>query len=466
MKFLRHFKAILIVVITLFIANNSYALLNLKVNSDTDLPRHKILFFGFDVDEARLDQDVKQIMSMIMKNLNSTNLFEIVAATNAMEVMLQDSSIYVNISDNDMEEQRKNAKINSDSIPNFEKYSEQNISAIIVGDFKYDEVGNLEAKIRAWDVLDQKQLFGRFYNASEDNYNKIANYVSNEIFIKLTGEKIGHFDSKITYVAESGSLSNRLKRLALIDFNGSNQKFLSDGSELVLTPTFSRNHDEIFYLRYFLDKPHIFKINLNNGRSNKVTGFRQTNFSPAPHPTDSSKILLSAIVDQNTDIYEYDMITNTSTRITNDQSIDTTPSYSPDGSKIVFTSDRDGKQQIYLINYNDYSLRQIGNPDNAYSKPQWSPDGKYIAFTKFKNNEFYAGIILPDGSNEKILAKGYVLEGVKWSPSSRYLIYSKKRGPYGPESIPRLFTVDIITGFEYEIPTPNGEGAIDPDWVS
>ncbi len=463
MKFLRNLFIIIATFSCFFVATPSLATINLKINANEEVPRHKILFFGFDVDDNDLDQDIKKIMTMIMRNLNSTNLFEIIADSQNMEIMLPNSSIYNSIN-NDIAP-RYNSSLNAESVPNFEKYKKQNISAIIVGDFKYDEAGNLEAKIRAWDVLDEKQLFGRFYGASSDNYNKIANYVSNEIFTKLTGEKIGHFNSRITYIAESGTLTKRIKKLALINFDGSDQKFLTDGSDLVLTPAFSRNRDEIFYLRYFLNKPHIFKINLNNNKSNKLAGFTDTNFSPAPHPTDSSKILLTAIIDQNIDIYEFNMLSNELKRITSNEAIDTTPSYSPDGSKIIFASDRSFGQQIYLIDFENLSLRQISNSGASYSKPQWSPDGRYISFTKFKNNTFYAGIMLPDGSNEKTLAQGYVLESVKWSPNSRYLIYSKKRSAYGPNSIPRLFIVDIITGFEYELPTPKNEGALDPDWV-
>jgi len=463
MHFIKNPLSIFICFIFFFISSSN-AVINLKINDNDELRRHKILFFGFDVDDPDLDQGVKKIMAMIMRNLNSTNLFKIVADFDDMEIMLPDSTIYSNL--NDDKNPRYISKVTAESVPNFEKYSKDNVSAIVVGDFKYDKVGNIEAKIRAWDVLDQKQLFGRFYGASEDNYDKIANYVSNEIFTKLTGEKIGHFNSKITYIAESGPLNKRTKKLAIINFDGSEQRFLSDGSDLVLTPVFSKNRDEIFYLRYFLDKPHIFKVNLNNNKSNKATGFRDTNFSPAPHPTDPNKILLSAIVDKNTDIYEFNMLTNESLRITRHDAIDTTPSYSPDGSKIVFSSDRSGRQQIYVIDNKDYSVKRLSNANASYSKPQWSLDGKHIAFTKFQNNKFYAGIMLSDGTNEKILAEGYLLEGVKWSPSSRYLIYSKKRGPYGAESIPRLFIVDIVTGFEYEVPTPNNEGALDPDWIS
>ena len=37
------------------------------------------------------------------------------------------------------------------------------------------------------------------------------------------------------------------------------------------------------------------------------------------------------------------------TRLTDTQAIDTSPSYSPDGAHIVFESDRGGTQQLYVM---------------------------------------------------------------------------------------------------------------------
>jgi hypothetical protein len=45
------------------------------------------------------------------------------------------------------------------------------------------------------------------------------------------------------------------------------------------------------------------------------------------------------------------------------------------------------------------------------------------------------------------------------------LIYSKKLGAYGKNSIPKLYVIDIITGYEHQIATPPEEGATDPDWI-
>jgi TolB protein len=116
------------------------------------------------------------------------------------------------------------------------------------------------------------------------------------------------------------------------------------------------------------------------------------------------------------------------------------------------------------MNLETLSQNKISNGEGSYSKPMWSPDGKLIAFTKQKNNTFFVGVMNSKGMGEKLLTSAYLVEGARWSPSGRYLIYSKKRAPYGKDSIPRIFIMDIITGHEHEIPTPKDEGATDPDW--
>lgn len=447
---MKKFRVVIFLLTFVSFANQAFATVSFSVKNE-EIPKTKILFFGFDSIDPNLKTDSFEIFERVKKNLKTTDLFEILKQVGQFEAQ-KDASL---AQDN----------LTVESIPNFEKYTKAGIGAIVIGQFNYDAVGNLEVRIRMWDVLDRRQLFGKFYTASKDNLRKAANLISNEIFKAISGESSGHFTSQILYVSETGAAAKRTKKINLIDFDGENNYALTDGRELVLTPIFSKRAGEIFYLRYFEDKPQIFSLDLKNLRSKKVGGFRGTTFAASVHPKDPNLILLSAIVDGNTDIYELNINANSAKRLTKNPAIDTTPAYSPDGKFITFASDRDSGQKLYVMYADGSAVARITAESGSYSKPVWSPDGKLIAFTKIKGGQFYIGVMAPNGKGEKLLTSAYLVEGAKWSPNSRYLIYSKKKGPYGRESIPRLFVIDVVTGFEFEVATPAGEGASDPDWA-
>ena len=489
MKFLKIF---IILVISSTQVNQALAGVFFNVK-DEDASKTKILFFGFDPTDPNLHQDAFEIIERVRRNLKSTDLFEVVKNSGRLEIAgkdIDEDKIVTNADEKipsnkyDRLENNKNAvksgggKVNQSSIdivaptisvetlPDFEKYSKAGIGAIVIAQFDYDADHNLEMRVRTWDVLDQRQLFGKFYSSSKGNYKKMANLLSDELYKTITGEKKGHFNSQIIYVAESGGVKKRTKKIVQMDFDGENRHVLTDGRDLVLTPIFSRNPNEIFYLRYFENKPQIFSLDVRNLRSKKIGNFRGTTFAASAHPKDQNLILLSAIFDGNSDIYEMNISDNVAKRLTKSPAIDTTASYSPDGKSILFVSDRDAGQQIYLMNSNGSDVRKISVGDGSYAKPSFSPDGTMIAFTRIKAGQFYIGTMSANGKNERLLAKGYIVEGAKWSPNGRYLIYSKKKGVYGKDSVPKLCIIDIATGFEFELPTLAGEGATDPDWIA
>ncbi len=432
----------------------------ISIKQDTK-NKENLIFVGFENLDPATNQQVENIFRQIIYNLGSTNLFSFSNYQQSSEKspldFIEDVSLSV-----------KNAIstqfINVETMPKFDNLSKANINSLIVVEAKNNEKGILEIKLRLWDVLDQKQVIGKFYSAPISSHKKMSNIIANDIYKALTGEQSGHFDSKIAYISETGSAKNRTKRISIIDFDGKNRHILTSGSDLVLTPNFTFDASQIFYLRYHDYRPQVFRINLGNLLNEKIGGFAGTTFAAYPHPTNSNIVLLSVILEENSDIYELNISKNTARRLTTHPSIDTTPSFSPDGKTIAFSSDRDGGQQIYLINSDGGNLRRISYGGGSYSKPIWSPDGKMIAFTKVKNNQFSIGVMFSDGKNEKTVTSAHVVEGAKWSPNGRYLIYSKKLEQFGFNSIPKLYIIDIVTGHEFKINTPENEGATDPDW--
>ncbi len=445
MKFI---TSIILFFFLLIQANNCMALVNLRID-DKEIPKVKILFGSTSRDDLQAKLDIEEILSKVKRNLQNTDLFTITQKSNNITAVTTSA----------------NNDLSIEKVPDFVKYSNVGVEMLLVVDANFNQVGDLEVKVRLWDVLDERQLFGKFYASNKSNYKKMSSLVSDEIFKAATGEKAGHFDSKITYIAESGRALKRMKRIVTMDFDGKNLRYLTSGRDLVLTPIFVKQRDEILFVRFFGQKPQIYSLDTKNALVRKVGSFRGTTFAPTVNPKDNDLIAFSVIDNGNSNIYQMNLSSNKTTRLTSTKAIDTTPSYSPDGEYLTFSSDRLGNEQIYIMNNEGRDVRKITSDSGSYSKPVWSPDGKFIAFTKIKAGQFSIGIIDIDGRNEKILTGGYLVEGAKWSPNSRYLIYSRKDGAYGKSSIPKLYVIDVLTGFERQLPTPKREGATDPDWV-
>ena len=460
-------KSLLVAIALISYSSRAHATLNITIKDD-NLSKNKILFIGFESSNFSINNEVKQILQKIIYNLETTNLIEPVIQNQISQtpIALQNNEIINNNPNNFNQNISQSIDfIDINAIPDFDKYYNSGIENLVTAQFNYDAIGNLETRVRMWDILDRKETFGKFYSSTPENYRKTANLISDEIYKSITSETLGHFNSQIVYTSETGTFRKRIKKISMIDFDGENYRNLTDGSEMVLTPIFSKRRDEIYYLRYFQGRPQIFSLNTKTLRSQKVGGFRGTTLAPNVNPKTPDRILLTAIVDGNSDIHEFNIPQNFAKKLTKSPAIDTTASYSPDGNSMVFVSDREGSQQLYTMNIETLSLTKISNGEGSYSKPMWSPDGRSIAFTKQKSGKFFVGVMNINGRGEKLLTNAYLVEGARWSPNGRYLIYSKKRTPYGQESIPRIFTIDILTGYEHEIQTPPNEGATDPDWL-
>lgn len=314
----------------------------------------------------------------------------------------------------------------------------------------------IRVDFRLWDVASEQQLIGKSFTTTKNNWRRIAHVVADAIYERLTGDK-GYFNTRVVYVSETGRATRRIKRLAMMDQDGENHKFLTDGRNLVLTPRFSPNMQKITYLEFVGNSPRVYMLDLDTNRRQVLGNFPGMTFAPVFSP-DSSKVLLSYANHGSTNIYEMNIKTRKTRQITYGSAISTSPSYSPDGSKIVFNSDRGGNQQLYVMNADGSNVERISFGKGRYATPVWSPRGDYIAFTKMVNGAFYIGVMYPDGTGERILADGYLVEGPTWSPNGRVLMYFRQdRG-----SPVRLYSIDLTGYNERRIVTP--AEASDPAW--
>jgi len=315
----------------------------------------------------------------------------------------------------------------------------------------------LKAEFRLWDVNTAQQLAGQQYFTSPEYWRRIAHIISDQIYERLTGEK-GYFDSRVVFVDETGSKERRVKRLALMDQDGANVRYLTRGADLVLTPRFSPSTQEITYMEFGQGDPRVYLFNIETGQREIVGNFPGMSFSPRFSP-DGQRVIMSLQQGGNSNLFVMDLRSKSTTRLTDTPAIDTSPSYAPDGTRICFESDRGGKPQIYVMPATGGAAQRISFGEGSYSTPVWSPRGDYIAFTKQGGGQFSIGIMKTDGSGERLLTSGFHNEGPTFAPNGRVVMFFRDPGGNGG---PSLFTVDISGRNELRVPTPGF--ASDPAW--
>jgi TolB protein len=346
--------------------------------------------------------------------------------------------------------------------PNFPAWKTLNAQALATGLLSKTGDGRTRVEFRLWDVFGQQQMIGTAYMTTTANWRRIAHIISDAIYKRMTGEQ-GYFDTRIVYISETGSYGARVKRLAIMDQDGANHRFLTDGSALVLTPRFSPTAQKITYMAYYNNKPRVYIYDIDTGRQEVLGDFPGMTFAPRFSP-DGNKVVMSLSKGANSDIYTLDLRGRGVTQLTRENSINTSPSYAPDGKSIVFESDRGGSQQLYVMNADGSGAHRISYGSGKYANPVWSPRGDLIAFTKMQGGQFYIGVIRPDGKGEREIATAFHVEGPTWAPNGRVLAYFKEL-PTGVRRTGRsaqVYTVDL-TGFnEVKVPTPL-DGS-DPAW--
>lgn len=357
------------------------------------------------------------------------------------------------------------------TVPRFGDWRVIKAQALVQGRTEMVPDGRLRVEFRLWDVFSEQQMIGLAYFTVPDNWRRVAHIISDAIYKRVTGED-GYFDTRIVYVSEQprtakGVGLNRFnpfgKRLAIMDQDGENHRYLTDGSTLVLTPRFSPTLQEITYMSYFKNRPRVYIFNIDTGRQEVLGDFPGMTFAPRFSP-DGKQIIMSMAKDGNSEVYVMDLRTRVVRQLTYHSAIDTSPSFSPDAGQVVFNSDRGGSQQLYVMDSRGKNVRRISFGQGRYATPVWSPRGDLIAFTKLTKGRFFIGVMKPDGSGERLLAEDFKIEGPTWAPNGRVLIFYRKdrSNKDGSGGKSKLWSIDLTGHNEREIPTP--VDASDPAW--
>ncbi len=342
------------------------------------------------------------------------------------------------------------------TVPQYGYWKGRDFDQLIEGFIKVGGDGNLTIGCYVYDVNFSSETTRLGFVVKPAEWRRAAHKCSDAIYSKLTGEA-PFFDSRIAYISESGPKTKRVKRLAIMDSDGANHRFITFGEATALTPRFSPNYKSILYLSYLDGNPRIYIYDVDSGRQRLIYASKNPTFAPRWSP-DGKTILFSMAVSGNTDVYKIPVNSGTPVRLTNTPGIDVGGSFSPDGSQIVFESDRSGSQQIYLMNADGSNPRRISFGSGRYATPEWSPRGDLIAYTRIAG-DFRVGTMRPDGSGERLITDSWQDEAPTWAPNGRVIQFFRTEKNSGKTSI---WQVDLTGKNERKLPT-FADGS-DPAW--
>lgn len=347
--------------------------------------------------------------------------------------------------------------------PAFQNWAGIGAHALVTGDAQVSG-STLHVDFRLWDVLPQKQLQGTAYTTTTANVRRIAHIIADAIYQDLLGEK-GYFDTRIAYVSAVGPRGREVRRLAIMDQDGANQRLLTNGAWTVLTPRFSPVRDRLAFMSYANNLPRVYLYDLSTGRQSVLGDFRGMTFGPRFSP-DGHSVIMARAHGSGSEIVVVDIASRAARTLTHSESIDVSPCYSPDGTQITFASDRGGSQQLYVMAADGSGAKRISFGSGKYGTPVWSPRGDLIAFTRYGGDlaDFNIGVMHPDGSGERIIAQGWDVEGPTFAPNGRVMMYfSQTRASAGGRGFSSVLKSIDITGFGGHT-VPAAGNASDPAW--
>ena len=437
-----------IIIFLLLIPSKSFGLI------EVDITRGNLDPLPIAVSPLSIDENSRQNFEKILKKKNIGE-----EISKIIEVNLKTSGLFNPLN--------KDAFLQAPDIanlkPRFEDWNLIKAQALITGKVSYTDE-KLRVEFRLWDVLAGKEMVALAFTTVPTNWRRVGPIITDKVYQRLTGEK-GYFDTRIIYVAEEGPKTKRIKKLAIMDQDGANNKFLTLGNELVLTPRFNPTSQMVTYLSYFRNLPRVYLLDIETGTQEVVGDFPGMTFAPRFSP-DGKKIIMSFAKDGNSEIYTMDLENRIVEKITNHPSIDTSPSFSPDGKFICFNSDRSGYQQIYVMKSDGSNVKRISFGKGLYGTPVWSPRGDLIAFTKLHKGKFYIGVMRTDGTGERLLTENFYQEAPSWSPNGRVFIFYRetKTDDKGKGFSAKLWSIDLTGYNERMVKTPTD--ASDPSWSS
>lgn len=221
--------------------------------------------------------------------------------------------------------------------------------------------------------------------------------------------------------------------------DGSEVRRLTNDPGFDDSPTISPDGSQVAFLTARHDpnprfpnlKYEIYVINSDGSNLRRLTDTESAEDHPAWSPN-GKKIMFDADYDGDGfyEIYTLDVDGSNLTRLTSSAANDQFADWSPDGSQIAFSSDRNGNWDIFVMDEDGGNQRPLTDSPEWELFPAWSPDGTQIAFNGLQPNSQNTDVYMmnSDGSQIRQLTDSPRFdENPSWSPDGSQIAFQTQR---------------------------------------
>ena len=289
-----------------------------------------------------------------------------------------------------------------------------------------DGMGGVKADVKL--LQDGTPLFLKSYILKQSEMLVFLSHsVAYDINAKIGGSPIDWIKRKVLFVRLT---SPRHSEIVASDYTLSYQKVILKGGIYGFAKWANREQTDLYYTSLSDFKPTIYKMNLLSGKKEKVISSDGMAVC-SDVSEDSTRLLLTLAPTGQPDIYQYDLNSNTKTRITDYSGIDVNGQFMGDGS-IAFVSNRFGYPNVFSTRINSNAVSQL-----VYQGKNNSSLSSYKNFLVYKARESTSGyggnafnlhlLSLNSGNIKRLTASGEN-DYPRFSPDGEAILYIKQEG--------------------------------------
>ena len=280
------------------------------------------------------------------------------------------------------------------------------------------------AEFHLYSTVSAKEELKQTFNGPASDVRRLAHKFADEVFRFYTREP-GCFGTRLAFVRKVKGV----KQVFVGDWDGKNASPISAVS-MTLLPSWTPDGKKVAFTSYRSGNPDLYLYDFASAKTEGLFHRPSTLITGASFSADGRKVVFSMSDEEgNSHLWLAAQDGNNAKKITEGNSINSSPSFSPDGRQIAFVSNRGGNPQIYLMPSEGGAAKRITWQGNYNQTPDWSPRGDLIAFTaRDERNVFDLFTVDPaSGKITRLTQDQGNNEEPSFSPNGRVMAFTSTR---------------------------------------